>query len=487
MPFPTSLRLGFVLTALLTAIAASGRSAPAPERPRLIVLSDYFKDPDDKQSMIRLLVYANEFELEGLIATSLAYGDGAVRPELLHEIIGDYAKVYPNLRLHERPGHAFPSPDALARLVKPGAPVVRTRAGTAKGFAIPYPTGEHDSRACTPAENWIGPGKDTPASNHIIQVVDRDDPRPVWVAVWGGPMDLAQALWKVRHTRTPAALSRFVGKLRLYQISWQDSGAVWLWENFPDLFRLQSTTVAHGLYAEGPPALRDAAWVQANLTKGHGPLGAGYPPANATGKTAVNVKEGDTASFLHLLAPGLTDPGQPTWGGWGGRFQPLDATSRRYVDARDRHPESDDPRRESRWTVARWNGAIANDFAARMDWCVRPYAGANHAPIVHLDGDATPRVLQRTATAGSTVSFSAAGTRDPDGNALEYRWWQYREPGTFRGELPLHDAVARDVNFVAPAVQEPQTLHLILEVTDRGEPRLTSYRRVILTVGPAKK
>jgi hypothetical protein len=487
MPSANPFRFVLLATVLLTSTVAPVSSATADDRPRLIVLSDYFKDPDDKQSMIRLLVYANEFELEGLIATSLAFGDGAVRPELLHEIIGDYAKVYPNLRLHERPGHAFPSPDALVRMVKPGAHVVRTRAGTDKGFAIPYPAGGRDSRACTPAENWIGAGKDTPASDHIIQVVDRDDPRPVWVAVWGGPMDLAQALWKVRQTRSADAVTRFVGKLRLYQISWQDSGAVWLWDNFPELFRLQSTTVAHGLYADGPPHLRDAAWVQANLLEGHGPLGATYPPANAHGKTAVNVKEGDTASFLHLLAPGLTDPNQPTWGGWGGRFQPLDSTSRRFVDARDRHPESDDPRRENRWTLARWNEAIANDFAARMDWCVRPYTAANHPPVVHLEGDASRRVLQRTVPAGTTVSLSAAGTTDPDGHAVEYRWWQYEEPGTFQGKIPLAESGARDVRFVAPTVSAPQTIHLILAVTDRGEPRLTSYRRAVVTVTPSAR
>jgi hypothetical protein len=232
-----------VFALLVTALLPAVFGATAGERPRLVVLTDYFKDPDDKQSMIRLLVYANEFEIEGLIATSLAFGDGSVRPELIHEIIRDYAKVYPNLRLHARPDYDYPAPESLARLVKAGAPVVRTRAGTAKGFAVPYPAGERDSRASEPAEKWIGAGRDTPASDHIVQVVDREDTRPVWIAVWGGPMDLAQALWKVRHERSAAELARFVAKIRLYQVSWQDSGAVWLWENFPSLFRVQSKRV----------------------------------------------------------------------------------------------------------------------------------------------------------------------------------------------------------------------------------------------------
>lgn len=259
---------------------------------------------------------------------------------------------------------------------------------------------------------------------------------------------------------------------------------MWLWENFPELFRLQSTTVAHGLYAEGPPGLRDAAWVQRNLTTGHGPLGASYPAANATGKTAMNVKEGDTSSFLHLLAPGLTDPEQPTWGGWGGRFQSLDPRSRRYVDARDRHPDSADPRRESRWTLARWNEAIANEFAARMDWCVKPPTEANHPPVARLDGDTSRRVLTRPVRAGDKVSFSAAGSTDPDGDRLSYRWWHYAEPGTFAGTLAIQSSDTPAAALVAPAVSAPATAHLILEVTDSGEPRLTSYRRVVLTVVP---
>jgi hypothetical protein len=469
---------------LLTLAWSPASTHAADARPRLLVLTDFFKDPDDKQSMIRLLLYANEFEIEGLIATSLAYGDGSVRPQLLHETLADYAKVYPNLRLHERPGYPYPSPDSLAQRVKAGAPVVRRPAGSGKGFAIAFPPGGHDSRSCGPAEMWIGAGRDTPASEHIIRVVDRADPRPVWVVVWGGPMDLAQALWKIRQERSAAELARFVAKLRVYQISWQDTGAVWLWENFPELFRVQTTTVNQGLYRDGPPALRDATWVEANLLTGHGPLAASYPPANAGGKTAVNVKEGDTASFLHLLAPGLSDPEHPEWGGWGGRFQRFDATSRRYVETRDHHPTTSDPREAVRWSLARWNEAIAHEFAARAGWCVRPFAAANHPPVVQLERDASRQVLERRIASGETLALSAAGTSDPDHDALRYCWWHYREPGTLASELEIRNADTSGITVVAPTVPAPVTAHLILEVTDSGRPSLTAYRRVVLTITP---
>ena len=115
-----------ILLALATAapLLRSGPAIAASNRPRLIVMTDYFKDPDDKQSMIRFLTYSNEFEIEGLITTSLAFGDGSVRPELLREQIAEYAQVYPVLRQHGRPGYEYPEPSSLDRLVKPGADVV---------------------------------------------------------------------------------------------------------------------------------------------------------------------------------------------------------------------------------------------------------------------------------------------------------------------------------------------------------------------------
>src|SRR5688572_24830510 len=144
------------------AVTSLGRSdTPAPDRPRLLVLTDFFKDPDDKQSLIRLLTYANEFEIEGLIATSLAFGTGEVRPDLIKGVIDDYAKVFPNLREHGRPGYEYPAPDSLKNLVKAGAPVIRTWVGRQTGFPVPHPPGARDARNCDPAEKWIGKGHDT--------------------------------------------------------------------------------------------------------------------------------------------------------------------------------------------------------------------------------------------------------------------------------------------------------------------------------------
>jgi hypothetical protein len=479
-----SLRLLLALSVFL----APALAAAADDRPRLVVLTDYFRDPDDKQSMIRLLLYANEFDLEAIVATSLAHGDGSVRPEWIRALIEDeYAAVFPNLRQHARPGTAFPEPAALAARVHAGARMIRKFAGTGKGFPVPYPADARDSRTCEPAENWLADDKLSAGAHAILRALDRADPRPLWVVIWGGGIDLAQAIWKIRTERAPAEAARLIGRLRVYQVSWQDTGAVWNWEQVPDLFLVTTVfRLYRGMLAyEEPSHLGGIAWVERNILRGHGALGAAYPGANAYGKREeVVVKEGDTPSFLHLLAPGLGDPGQPEWGGWGGRFHRVAPDRMRWVDGRDRHPGSAEPQREIHWTIGRWKEAIYAEFAARLDWCVQPFAAANHAPVAVLDGDTSRRVLRRTVRAREKISLSAAGSADPDGHTLSHRWWHYREPGTFAGELAIQGSDTPAATLVAPAVPAPATAHVILEVTDTGEPRLTSYRRVVLTIEP---
>src|SRR5205085_2251796 len=104
---------------------------------------------------------------------------------------------------------------------------------------------------------------------------------------------------------------------------------------------------------------------------------------------------------------------------------------------------------------------------------------ANHPPIVTIAGD-----RQRTASGGSIISLDAAGTRDPDGDMLTYRWWHYREPGTFPREVQIDHADSPTLRFIAPDVDSAQTVHVMLTVTDNGSPTLTRYSRVVITVEP---
>ena len=165
---------------------------------------------------------------------------------------------------------------------------------------------------------------DTEASEAIIRIVDEPDPRPVWVCVWGGSREVAQAIWKVQHTRSADALKIFLSKLRLYLIVKQDYTANWLLENFPNLFIILSEKNYQGMFwvsGSESSGLADLEWANENLRKNHGPLGAAYP-RSGWDPAVPGVWEGDSPSFLHLISGlrGINDPEQPDQSGWGGQF-----------------------------------------------------------------------------------------------------------------------------------------------------------------------
>ncbi len=441
------------------------------DQPRIIVLTDFFKDPDDKQSLVRFLLYANEFDIEGIIATSLAYGTGEVHPEWIRQMLDHYEKVRPNLLLHDS---KYPEADSLKAVVKSGAPVVRKYVGPDKGFTTPF---GRDSRECEPASKYIGAGKDSEGSLHIIDVID-GSPSPTWVLVWGGAMDLAQALWKVKNTRTPIEFTEFVSKVRLYQIHWQDTGATWLWKNVPELYRLQGLSLFKGMYLGGDAVHRNQIWVDTNIRQNHGDLGAQYPKiAGIDG-----IKEGDSPSFLYLIPNGLSDRRKPEFGSWGGRFRPYKESKSIFIDAIDKHPSSDDKLSQTYWTVARWNEASNKDFAARMDWCVKDYESANHPPDVQLNGDPGQLVLYTKVRSGERVMLSARGSKDPDGDNLNYRWIPYLEAGSYDGKISINNPAAQEAFLTVPEMNRHKTMHIILEVTDDGVPAMSRYRRLVINI-----
>lgn len=103
-----------------------------------------------------------------------------------------------------------------------------------------------------------------------------------------------------------------------------------------------------------------------------------------------------------------------------------------------------------------------------------------------LAASAKLRVIVLTDIENERVNLRAEGSTDPDGDALSYEWIYYREPGTYAGSRPIaiDDANKIEANFTAPKMAKPETIHVVLAVTDQGTPRLTRYRRVIITVYP---
>ncbi len=467
------------MTAFLLLISLCLSTSAAAEKPRVFVLTDIENEPDDAMSMVRFLTYANHFDIEGLAATTSIHQQNRVAPERIRRIVEAYGKVRDNLEQHEQ---GYPTADVLLQRVTEGIPVY--------------------------GMNGVGDGKDSPASELLIKAADKDDPRPMWVTAWGGPNVLAQALWKVRKTRSSEELQKFVAKLRVYTISDQDDSGPWLREQFPGLFYVASPgfhaggayhhatwsgisgDYFHGRFSGADFQLVSNEWLDKNVRR-KGPLGDEYPHWEY-------LMEGDTPSFLNLINNGLSDPEHPDWGGWGGRYELYTPRKQKWHLQKETRPFWADAEDEvlgidNRWhtdnhaTIWRWRSAYQNDFAARMDWTIKPYDEANHPPVPKL-GHAD----RLTAKPGDEIQLSAEGSTDPDGDALSYEWFYYGEAGTLltsagtTGQpVPIKNFDQVKASFVVPTQRVMPgvgSMHIILAVTDHGTPRLTRYRRVIVDV-----
>ena len=488
--FPRLLRFVAAASALASLQLQAASVAPIPaaaaqsdDRQRLLVLTDIEADPDDTQSLIRLLLYSNEIDIEGLVATTSTHKRTSVAPESIRALLRAYGQVRTNLIKHDP---RYLAAESLQAIVKQGRPE--------------YGMG------------GVGTGKDSQGSDWIISVLDRPDPRPLWVNAWGGTNTLAQALFKLRQSRPAAEVDRLVSKLRVYTISDQDDSGSWIRREFPTLFYIVSpggygagTWGAINQVVEGLDNTSISnAWIAGNIQQGHGRLGAAYPDV-AWGM------EGDTPAFLALIPNGLNVPEHPDWGGWGGRYtlhipehstldpngftggvpippetRPIwtnaDDTvtpyaSKTYGRAVGPADRSYTGFRETLW---RWRDDFQNDFAARMGWTTKSFVQANHPPTPVLEHPA-----EITVKSGQDFTLGARGTTDPDGDSLSYLWIQYPEAGSFKQKVKIEGSDNTDRTYVvAPKVAQPETLHFILRVTDKGTPPLTRYKRVIVTVMP---
>src|SRR5262245_50233674 len=207
--------LAFLATAAAGLVAATtGHAAPPTSayvdpyvaRPRIVVLTDIANEPDDQMSMIRFLLYSNQWDVEGLVATTSTWMKAKVRPDVILTLLDAYEKVQPNLLKHAK---GYPTAASLRTVVAAGQ--------SAYGIAA------------------VGEGKATAGSDLLLRAAQKDDPRPLWVLAWGGTNTLAQALVDAKRTMPAADLERLVSRLRVYTISDQDDAGPWLRKEFPKL------------------------------------------------------------------------------------------------------------------------------------------------------------------------------------------------------------------------------------------------------------
>lgn len=466
------MQLCIVLFLVLTSCAQpeQDQEASVEAKPRVIVLSDIGNEPDDAQSLVRFLLYTNEIDVLGILATTSTWLREMVLDQRMRDHVTAYGKIRDNLLVHA-PG--YPTEEELQSKIKV-CPAVY-------GMAA------------------VGEGHDSEGSDHIIEVIDAAEDGPIWLSVWGGANCLAQALWKVEHTRSAEDLTRFIEKIRVYTISDQDDAGPWMRERYPDLFYIVTPSdqtsddytfatwvgisgdAFHGNF-QGPNfEIVDNPWLLEHIRTNHGPLGERYPATEY-------LMEGDTPSFFNLINNGLAGNVSPSYGGWGGRYaltQPEGETRPIWTNSNDTVVAFDgNTYTTNHATVWRWREAYQHDFAARMDWTITPtFEDANHNPILVVNGDDTKNPVYIDAAPGSTVTLTAEGSADPDPeDSLSLNWWIYREAGTYQGNATLASPVASENSIEIPQDASGTTLHIILEGVDNGTPYLTSYRRIVINI-----
>lgn len=150
---------------LLFGAAAMAQPVSAPPctddfegHPRAVILSDIGNEPDDQMSLVRLLLYSDEIDIEALIASTSTWQKKAVHPEIMRTVIAAYGRVRDKLLLHAR---GWPAAADLDARVFTGQ--------TGYGMAA------------------TGPGVTSEGARAIVRAAMRDDPRPLWICVGAAP------------------------------------------------------------------------------------------------------------------------------------------------------------------------------------------------------------------------------------------------------------------------------------------------------------
>lgn len=330
----------FVFLFVLASIPAFSSDSPAVphggaldgERFRVVISTDIGgDDEDDDQSMVHYLLYSDLFVTEGLISSPPKKG----RKKDILEAIDIYERDYARLK---RFSEKYPTPDALRSIAKQGA-------------VDPAPKAGYSS--ATEGSDWI------------IHCAQKDDPRPLYVLVWGGISDVAQALHDDPSIK---------GKIRIYSIaSWNQKedphSFRYIDESHSDAWLIYCNTTFRGWYLGGDQNgdFNNQEFVEKHV-KGHGALGDYFAPLKEG-----RIKMGDTPSVAFLLRG---QPDDPTMESWGGCFVKRTDRPQWWVD--DPDPALREGDKEGAKTVNRWRADYLRDFESRMDRCCE---NANSADV----------------------------------------------------------------------------------------------------------
>lgn len=478
------------------------KNQASAEKTRVIITQD--GEVDDMNSLIHLLLYANDLDIAGIVQTSssLHYsGDEETEAlrwpgtDWMYEFLDAYAKVYENLAKHDE---AYPSPEALKAV---------TVVGNVKNV---------DEMA-----------ESTEGSRLIRDCIMDDDERTLYIAVGGGANTLGAALKSIEEEYAgsdewDAVYKKVCDKVVINTWGFQDSVYKEYisvsWEDIK-VVDISGASLSYGYsYAKTDMTVAarkkmEGSWMYENLVNGHGPLldkyvtwgdgtylegeaeqdqfGSNEELVGSTnwwgGKLGLMynrydfLSEGDSLDWMYLLPTGLRSLEDESYGGWGGRFVQKQYSENENVQMYVQ-PENEN-------SLLPWIEAIQDDFAARADWCVTDkYEDANHTPAVTVKEG-----LDLSAAPGEVLTLHGEA-EDPDGDEVQITWWQYADADTYEEEkddkgqrealeVEVSDSVPGEAYILIPEdAKSGDTIHLIAEAKDSGEHNLRSYQRVIITV-----
>jgi len=479
---------------------------------RTIITTDW--EQDDMNSLVRLYLYSNEYDLEGIILGSSRFhwagvpelgvpeSQWVVPPyqwpgtDLFKDYEDRYEQIYSNLIVHDPD---YPTPNYMRSIFYLG--------------------------------NIMQEGEmevDTEGSNAIKKAILDDDPRPLHLQVWGGCNTISRALKSIEdeYKDTPrwsAILQRINSKVTIYNILDQDITMTnYIRPNWPGIRLINDSdnfwSFAYNWKQRSNPGelyTLEAPWMKEHTKFNHGALleiyrlvGDGmYTPGESDGRQAGGdgtvgsapynwdrldfLSEGDSPSFIYIIDRGLRSMENYSYGGWAGRFGPH-ATIANQVTDNVQDYDTVRNRWHKWWTIQRWINDVQNDFGARADWCIASkYEDANHMPTLRIK-----QGTDFTAAPSEMVSFTALAS-DPDGDKLTMSWWQYHEVDTYQEKVDengvpvpilINGAAAHGTSAFISVPEDAKngdTIHIIAQVTDDGngtEHKLNYYQRIIITV-----
>ncbi|HYK46346.1 MAG TPA: nucleoside hydrolase-like domain-containing protein, partial [Parafilimonas sp.] len=415
----------------------------------------------------------------------------------IHEAVEAYAKVYPNLKMHDA---NYPAPDELRSKIR-------------------YGNIEFDGDI----------SKDSPGSDLIKSLMLDDKPGPLFITAWGGQSTIARALKSIQEqyeytTEWEQIKKKIARKVILLPSGDQDDTyANYIKPNWPDIDYRQFTggpNYGYGAQLRAKPedsTYLTATWMKENISD-RGPLGALYR-VWGDGKQMVKgdkmdyfglsgytddqlrkmgyvvwmpvqtkgswLGEGDDFTFMNMLGNGLRAYQAASYGGWGGRalsdrdeqnfsFQMSDTSQQAMASALS---SMNTQSNKAANIYPDFFPAAQQDFAARLKWSVTPkYTDANHQPVIKIEGP-----LAVLASPAETIRLNG-NVSDPDGNSVSIKWWQFHV-GTYQGSVDISNANSAQAKVTIPKdAVGGQTIHVMIEATDNGTPALTSYQRIIITV-----